>query len=181
MAVENFLMAAVREFNHGNYLPSMACAWVALDGTARIEIGGDHKKRCIKFLDRNIDIICKVGFGGAIMTVPGGKFALMNPKKPNETQELKLIIYEAIRSALLHEADLPDGVIFTDQVRFGVFDDQFNIPTTLIPALFLAAIGSPVNKGKKVDDTCEFRWDGGIISINDVMGDSSAIRQLLKI
>lgn len=181
MAVENFLMAAVREFNHGNYLPSMACACVALDGTARIEIGGGPKERCIKFLDRNIDIICKVGFGGAIMTVPGGSFLLMNPKKPNETQDLKLIIYEAIRSALLHEADLPTGVVFTKEVHFGGSERQFHIPISLIPALFLATIGSPVNKGKNVDDTCEFRWDGGIIRINEVMGDSSAIRKLLKI
>lgn len=181
MAVENFLMAAVREFNHRNYLPSMACACIALDGTAQNEIGGNHKDRCLRFLDSNIDIICKVGFGGVIMTVPGGSFSLMNPKKPNETQDLKLIIYEAIRCALLHEADLPAGVIFTEEVHFGGSESQFYIPISLIPALFLATIGSPVNKGKNVDATCEFRWDGGIIRINEVMGDSSAIRKLLKI
>ena len=181
MAVENFLMAAVREFNHRNYLPSMACACIALDGTARIEIGGSPKNRCVKFLDRNIDIFCKVGFGGAIMAVPGGSFSLMNPKKPNETQDLKLIIYEAIRCTLLHEADLPAGVGFTEEAHFGGSESQFHIPISLIPALFLATIGSPVNKGKKVDGTCELRWDGGIIRIKDVMGDSSAIRKLLKI
>ena len=114
MALYDFLTGAVREFAFQNYAVAMACVCTALDATAKAEYGGGTRQRCLKYVDRYLDIITLVGFGGAIVAVPGSTLKINDPINRNKTTNITEIIYDSIRCSLIHEANLPFAVAFTE-------------------------------------------------------------------
>jgi hypothetical protein len=88
MAIHDFLTGAVREFAFRNSAVAMACVCTALDATAKAEYGGKTRQRCLKFVDRYLDIITLVGFGGAIVTVPGSTLKVNDPINPTKTTNI---------------------------------------------------------------------------------------------
>jgi hypothetical protein len=181
MAVADFLIASLREFQHGNYHAAMACVCIAVDATAKSEFGGSSKARCLAFVDAYLDVITKVGLANAVVAGPGSTLKLRDPLSPGKTKRIQDIIYESIRCALIHEANLPIAVSFTEQAFYGFENSTFKIPTRMIIALFLAAIVSPANSGGRLPLDLELNVDGCSIRIVDIAAKPVALRALLQL
>jgi hypothetical protein len=181
MAIHDFLTGAVRELAFQNYAVAMACVCTALDATAKAEFGGSTRQRCLKYINRYLDIITLVGFGGAIVAVPGSTLKVNDPINRTKTTNITEIIYDSIRCSLIHEANLPFAVAFTDRSFFGMENSVFLIPTRFIVALVLAVVASPHSLGEKIDESWGIVLDPRPIPINQLMGDASAVRSYLDL
>ncbi|HML73090.1 MAG TPA: hypothetical protein PKB02_01210 [Anaerohalosphaeraceae bacterium] len=182
MAINDFLTACIREWSHKNYSVAMSCVCNAVDATAKKEYGTTkNKQRCLKFLNKYLDIITGVGFGGAILVSPGSTLRILNPLDPNKTENVTDIIYESLRCYLTHETSLPPNVEFTDRSFYGRVNNAFQIPTRLIAALFLAVVASPVNADISIAESCQLILDGKVVPINSLAGDALKVRQYLSL
>ena len=180
MAIDDFLTATICEWSHNNYSVAMSSVCNAVDATAREEFSdGGNKNRYLKFLNKYLDIITEVGFGGAIFSRPGSTLNIPDPCDPNKTKNITEIIYDSIRCYLTHEASLPSNVEFTDRAFYGYENNIFKIPTRLIAALFLAVIASPINTGISISESWQLILDEKAVPINSLAGDASKVRQYL--
>ena len=165
MAIDDFLTATICEWSHNNYSVAMSSVCNAVDATAREEFSdGGNKNRYLKFLNKYLDIITEVGFGGAIFSRPGSTLNIPDPCDPNKTKNI---------------TSLPSNVEFTDRAFYGYENNIFKIPTRLIAALFLAVIASPINTGISISESWQLILDEKAVPINSLAGDASKVRQYL--
>jgi len=172
-------MGSIREFTNGNPAVSMACICIALDATAKIELGGSTRKRCIQYVEKYLDIITMIGFGGAVLAVPGSCLHVLDPLHPKQTENVTHIIYDAIRCSLIHEANLPFKVEFTKKSFFGIENSTFLIPINMVVALMAAVIVSPTNSNIKLDDSFGLILKNERFPINQLVGNASKLRIIL--
>lgn len=176
MAIEDFLNGALREVVAGNYPVAMACVCTVVDSVGKAEFGGKTRGRCLAFVDRYLDIITSVGFGGAIRAQPGGTLNVLDPLDPTKTKSVREVVYDILRCSLIHEADLPFNVDFTADAFYGVRNGVFLIPTNFFYAMLFAVTASPTTKGACVVNSIQINWAGKPFPINQLMGDTAAVR-----
>jgi hypothetical protein len=99
--------------------------------------------------------------------------------EPGKTKNITHTIYEAIRCSLVHEANLPFEVTFTERSFFGKEGFLFLIPTRMIVALVLAVTASPFSSGKILDESFGIILDNRQLPINRLMGDATGVRTYL--
>ena len=87
MAIEDFLNGALRECAAGNYPVAMASICTVVDSLGKTEYGGGTRSRCLAFLDKYLDIITSLGFGGAIRANPGGTLNVTGSNGSHQNQE----------------------------------------------------------------------------------------------
>jgi hypothetical protein len=181
MAIEDFMNGALRECAAGNYSVAMACICTVVDSLGKAEFGGRTRSRCLAFLDRYLDIITTVGFGGAIRANPGARLNVSDPMDPNKTKNVTEVVYDILRSSLIHEADLPFNVQFTQEAFYGKRDGNFLIPINFFYALFFASIASPSMAQKFIVNDIQITWRGAPCPVNQLMGDTVAVRSFLSL
>lgn len=181
MAIEDFLNGALRECAAGNYPAAMASICTVVDSLGKAEFGGRTRTRCLAFLDKYLDIITTVGFGGAIRANPGGKLNVLDPMDPTKTKNVTEVVYDILRCSLLHEADLPFNVQFTSEALYGKRSGSFLIPTNFFYALLFAAIASPCMARKSIANEIQLTWRGALFPVNQLMGDTAAVRSFLSL
>ncbi|MGB9689693.1 hypothetical protein [Thermogutta sp.] len=186
MSVASRVAEAVRHLIEKDYESAMIAVCVALDATAGREfpqfatISGAGK-RCTAFMNKNLDIITAVGFGGAICSAPGSTLNLKTPGSSNRLEALEKIIYKTLRCTLLHEASLPEKVVFTEDAFYGERDGHFYIPVPMIYALLLAVIGASSNSGCQIPGDLRIRIRGKDLAVNELWGKADDIRKHLGI
>lgn len=181
MAIADFLNASIRGTQHGNFHAAMACVCIALDATAKLQFGGKTRARCLRFVNEYLDIITCVGFNEAVIAKPGATLNLLDPTAPGATKNVTEIIYDSIRCALVHEANLPFNVDFTDEPFYGRKDSTFRIPIAMITALLLATICSPINAAAPILGDVKFGWKTIPYCLDTLRGDPIAVRSLLGV
>lgn len=185
MGIIDKVRDSIRLLQDGGYESAMALACTALDATAKKEFPslspGDRIKR---FLNKNLDIVTVVGFGGALYCAPGSKLRLKDPQsasKSHQVEDLETIVYKAIRCKLVHEASLPEDVVFTEDPFYGEKDGKFFLPTRIIWAILLAVVASPCSgawSGHE-DVPLDFPQEGG--SLRQLWGNPDAVRTFCQI
>ncbi|GAB6184631.1 hypothetical protein [Thermopirellula anaerolimosa] len=186
MSIASRVAEAVRHLAEKDYESAMIAVCIALDATARREFPhlatkGNTRKRCEAFVNRNLDIITAVGFGGAIYSAPGSKLHLKTPGSSNQLEALEGIIYETLRCTLLHEASLPGNVMFAEEAFYGERDGHFYIPVLMIYALLIAIIGMSSNSGCQIPGDWRIRILGKGLAVNELWGKADDIRKHLGI
>jgi hypothetical protein len=100
---------------------------------------------------------------------------------PNKTKNVTEVVYDILRSSLIHEADLPFNVQFTQEAFFGKRDGNFLIPINFFYALFFASIASPSMAQKFIVNDIQVTWRGAPCPVNQLMGDTVAVRSFLSL
>ena len=154
----------------------MASICTAVDSVGKLEFGGKTRPRCLSFVDKYLDIITSVGFGGAIRAQPGGTLNVLDPIDHAKTKNITEVVYDILRCSLIHEADLPFNVQFTSDAFYGVRNGVFLVPPTFFYAMLFAVVASPKMNGKLVIDSVQINWRGKPFPINQLMGDTAAVR-----
>jgi hypothetical protein len=181
MAIEDFMNGALRECAAGNYPVAMASICTVVDSLGKAEFGGKTRSRCLAFLDKYLDIITTVGFGGAIRANPGGRLNVLDPMNPTKTKNVIEVVYDILRCSLIHEADLPFNVQFTQEAFYGKRSGDFLIPTNFFYALLFAAIASPCMAQKSIVNDIQLTWRGAPCPVNQLMGDTASVRLFLSL
>ena len=181
MAIVYFMNGALGECAAGNYPVAMASICTVVDSLGKAEFGGSTRRRCLAYLDRYLDIITFVGFGGAIRANPGGKLNVMDPLDPTKTKNVTEVIYYILRCSLIHEADLPFTVQFTTESFYGKRSGSFLIPINFFYALLFASIASPCMAQASIANDIQLTWRQTPFPVNKLMGDSTAVRSFLSL
>ena len=179
MAIDDFLNVALREVLAGNYPVAMACICTAVDSSAKTEFGGRSRSRCLAFINQYLDIITSVGFGGAILAMPGGTLNVLDPVNPTKTKNVSHVVYDVLRFFLIHEADLPYNVKFTDEAFYGLRNGFFFVPTNFFYALLFAVVASPTMSGRSISNNLQINWRGQNFPLKQMMGNTTSVRAFL--
>lgn len=189
MSIASRVAESLRHLNEKDYESAMIAVCIALDATARREFpplatNRDTGKRCEAFVRKNLDIITRIGFGGAILAAPGSTLRIRSPASPQsstQVMELERIIYQTLRCTLLHEGSLPENVVFTEDVFYGENGPHFCIPVAMVYALLLAIIGASCNRCCHIAGDWRIRiWEKDLC-VNELWGKADSIRNHLGI
>ena len=136
---------------------AMLFACLAVDGTSKKlypEIK-TNKDRFTKFISDHLDII-ELMFGG--FNLHETTFPIKN-KKGNIGLKFQDIVYEKIRCSLAHGNEIPDGFGITIKISEGkqqfyidLINHTMTFPESVIYALCLPCVLSPVNTNQKIND-----------------------------
>lgn len=132
------------------------------------------------FINRYLDIVATVGFGGTILVNPGATLIVDAPKDPSKTKNITKVLYDIVRCSLIHEADLPFNVQFTDDGFYGMRNGIYLIPTNFFYALLFSIVASPSMHGKSVMSEIQISLRGQLFPINEMIGNASAVRTFLN-
>lgn len=102
----------------------------------------------------------------------------------DEGKEISLedIMYRLLRCTLLHEGDLPDLVIFTQEEFIANKKDKIILPLAIISSFCLAVIKNPFNKKEKLINNNLFIPYGSNIpyDLNQCWGNEDRLRSIVR-
>ena len=108
------------------------------------DFSGDRTK---KFVDDNFSIITKYGFPGInashiqIKIEDDVEFDYNFPIPSNRMVRMKDLFYYALRCNLIHEAKVPEGIIFSERTIIGNWKkEEFILPKAIVEGLRMAII-----------------------------------------
>jgi hypothetical protein len=100
---------------------------------------------------------------------------------PNKTKNVTEVVYDILRCSLIHKAGLPFNVQFTQEAFYGKRDGNFLVPINFFYALFFASIASPPMSQKFIVSDIQIRWRGAPCPVNQLMGETVAVRLFLSL
>jgi hypothetical protein len=137
-----------------------------------------------KFVMENIAIITKMSFG---VTCTGdirlGNIFLDDPEKKigkgKPDISISDILYE-VRCNVLHEAELPQKISFTDECKIVFGEKSIVLPISLVYGLIMAVVGAKSNMCKTVLQDLNVNLGSKNISLNSLWGQKKKIEQYLQ-
>ena len=185
MSIATQLSGAMKKLIADEFEDAVVGVSVALSATARREEPdlGD-KAACRSFLDSNLDVISKIAWVAFGVAMPiNFRYRRLDKRNPGiAVCSMSEMLYDVVRCTAVHEAKLPDNLIF---VRVPIIktgnDGELVLPIDLIYGLLMAVVASPKNSGERIDGDPLFHFGGKSASINNFWGDGTALRRMIGI
>lgn len=127
---------------------------VAIDATAKRTYSRGGHSAYKRFLASHMPLITKIAFGG--LASRSLRFELHHPDielDPDGMCSLEQIVYHIVRSGLVHEAEVPPSVRFSDECVLRYDSGALVIGNSFITGLLMAVITAPVNRGMKLPES----------------------------
>jgi len=179
MTIRKRIKKAIKDYSEGDIENALIQAMIALDATAKKEgIRGGNADRCKNFISKNRDIITRTDFG--LLEIQGQiTFPYKDKNGKEGTKTFDEIIYHVIRCSLLHEGKIPETIIFTKKIHFGVdLSGKIILPERLVFGFIMSVIGSPANKNESLDVPLTFNLDNHQYSFNSLWGKRDLILKI---
>jgi hypothetical protein len=175
VSIQDKVNNSLKHFFSGDISNSLEQCMIASDASARKmykTLG--NRERMEKFFSEYMEIITGVGIR---MIVAKG---ISLGSVQNETESLESILYKYIRCNLLHEAEISDKIIFSENT-FGSVDDKFTFPKTLPVGICFAVIACPNNSSLWIRNPVGFNYLGKNINLNLLWGRKNLIKKIFGI
>ena len=185
MSVGSQVTNALRRMQRREFEDAVIATSVALSATARLEYPEDgDKEACHRFLNRNLPIICKVGWKafGVLQPMKFKYRRLDGRGTPVAVRTMPEMLYDVVRCTAVHEAKLPNNLRFTDApvIQIG-FDGELVLPIDVISGLLIAVVASPKNSGERVDGDPMFSFEGRTKRLNEFWGKRDVVAAFIGI
>lgn len=182
MGILDKLEKTIKNYSSGDIEQALMNILIAADATAKKEyptING-NAERYKKFLEENRFLIQVVSIN-VRMTNPISFRNMHNDQKLANRPTLTLaeIIYHIVRCNLLHEAEIPVTIAFTDEAAIKLEADKMVLPKNLILALLVAVITSSCNNSLRFSNNFDLNIFGKVLPLNIIWGDKNKALQLL--
>ncbi len=174
MSIAQRIVEAIDRMAEGKPEAALICASIAADATASKEypqIKQAHR-RYRKFINNNLALITRTAFGNTAIT----KSLRLNYKHPKLRPDkdglcsFEQIMYFVVRCGLVHAAEIPDTLSFSDNAIIAVSDGRLVLPARLIYGLIVAVVASPVNAGEQSQQHYGINVDGESIGLREFWG-----------
>ena len=179
MSVGSQVADAMRKLSLSRFEDAIIAASVALSATARLEYPTDHdKSACRKFLEQNLPIISKIGWGAFGVSQPMNfRYRRLDKHAPGiAVRTMPEMLYDVVRCTALHEAGLPDNLRFAAEPVIQTGDDgELVLPIDVIYGLLIAVVTSPKNANEKAEGDPVFSFGGKSIQVNDLWGERAKV------
>ncbi|MCH8824631.1 MAG: hypothetical protein IH984_14115 [Planctomycetes bacterium] len=88
-------------------------------------------------------------------------------------------MYFVVRCGLLHEAEIPNTLKFTDEASISVCDHRLHLPAGFIYGMITAVVASPVNVAEQSKAHYALNLDGEALSLREFWGRSCELESLI--
>src|SRR5258706_9267463 len=148
MTIGSQVTEAIKKLSEGHFEDAVIATSVALSATARREYPrpkyGD-RTACRNFLNQNLAIISKIGWVAFGIVQPiNFTYRSLDPEDPGiRLHTMPEMLYDVVRCTAVHEAKLPDNLIFTEQPLIQLGNDgELVLPIDVIMGLLIAVVVS---------------------------------------
>jgi len=185
MSIATQLSNAMKKLITDEFEDAAVGVSLALSATARLEKPnlGD-KAACRKFLDSNLDVISRIAWVAFGVAVPiNFRYRRLDKHDPGiAVRSMPEMLYDVVRCTAVHEAKLPDNLIFVRAplIQTG-HDGELVLPIDLIYGLLMAVAASPKNAGESIDGDPVFSFGGKSAPINGFWGNGIALRRMIGV
>ena len=185
MSVGSQVTDAIRKLSLERFEDAVVAASVALSATARREYPTDlDSKACHKFLEKNLPIICKIGWKAFGVSRPiNFRYRRLDKRKPGiDVLTMPEMLYDVVRCTALHEATIPDNLRFTPDplIQTGL-DGELVLPIDVIYGLLMAVVASPKNTGERAEGDPTFSFGGRSAQVNELWGKRDEVAAFIGI
>lgn len=175
MSIPDKVNNSLKYYFNGDISNSLEQCMIAADASARKMYKAlDNRKRMEKFFFEYMEIITGVG----IRMIVAKNLRLGSSGE--ETETLESILYKYIRCNLLHEAEISDKIIFSENT-FGCTDDKFTFPKTLPVGICFTVLACQNNSSLWIRNAVQFNYLGKKINLNLLWGKKDAIKKIFGI
>jgi hypothetical protein len=175
MSIPDKVNNSLKYYFNGEISNSLEQCMIAADASAKkIFKSLGNRERMEKFFFEYMEIITGVG----IRLIVAKNLRLGSGQK--ETETLESILYKYIRCNLLHEAEISDKIIFSENT-FAYVDDKFTFPTTLPVGICFAVIACQNNSSLWIRNPVGFNYLGKNINLNLLWGKKDTIKKIFGI
>jgi|GEM_PF-2140951 len=175
MSIQDKVNTSLKYFFSGDISNSLEQCMIAADASAKkMHTTRDNKERMEKFFSEHMEIITGVGI--RMIVAKNIKFG----SSQGEIETLESILYKYIRCNLLHEAEISDKIIFSENT-FACGDGKFTFPKTLPVGICFAVIACANNSSLWIRNPVGFNYLGKNINLNLLWGKKDAIKKIFGI
>lgn len=185
MSIGSQVADAMKKLSDGRFDDAIVTASVALSATARLEYPTDgDKAACRNFLEMSLPIISKIGWESFGVSKPiNFRYRRLDSRKPGiAVRTMPEMLYDVVRCTAIHEAKLPDNLIFTSQPVIHLGNDgELILPIDLIYGLLIAIVASPKNADQQIKRSPKFSFGSKSIDVNELWGDRDKVESFIGI
>ncbi len=183
MSIAQRIMEAIDRMAEGKAEAALISASIAVDATARKEypqIKQDHR-RYQKFLSSNLALITRTAFGNVAIT----KSLRLNYQHQRLRADkdglcsFEQIMHFVVRCGLVHEAEIPNTLAFTDEKPISVRDGRLILPAGFVYGLIAAVVASPVNASEQSEAHYGINVDGEAFPLGELWGRKCELESLV--
>lgn len=183
MTVALRVMEAIDRMIEGKPEAALIPICIAIDATVRKEypqIKKDHI-RFRKFLSNNLALITRTAFHNLAITKSLRLNFQHQRLKPGKDGlcSFEQIMYFVVRCGLLHEAEIPSTLKFTDKVSISVCEGQLHLPAGFINGMITAVVASPANASEKSKSSKVLNIDGETFYLSELWGCHNEVETLI--
>jgi len=182
MSISKRIMEAIDKMVAGDAEGALIPVSIAIDATAQKEYPKCETGDAYKiFLHKNLKLITKSSFGG--VTIENIRIKYNHPKikvDNDGTCSVEQILYHAVRCGLLHKANLPLNLKFTNEGMIKVENDLLILPASLVYGLITAVVSSPVNCKESIPLNYGMNIRNHSVPLNELWGKGEKVSEILS-
>lgn len=176
MAIADRIDEALQKMAADDFEAAAVQISIAIDATAKAIYPKNYKvgQRFKALVDDNEEFILFVAMGCGTRFVLRGDGAL----EFGEKGRLSQVLYKYVRSSLIHEGELDEGVVLRAGSVIGIDEARFILGSEMLTGLILLLLGLPVNKRQVLRNQHEIIFRGQRFSAQSLWGRLDYIQQV---
>jgi len=182
MSVGKRVSESIDKMAAGDAEGALIPASIAVDATASQLFPTEKNNSAYKqFISDNLATITKFAFGGTSIT-QSLRVKYYHPDLIPDSDGLcsfEQIMYHVVRCGLLHAAELPSDLKFTNEGVIKVKDNSLILPASLIFGLIVAVVVSPTNAGESIGDSYTLNFRDNHQKLNELWGNKLELETLM--
>lgn len=179
MSIGKMVLEAVEKMAQKDAEAAMLPISSALDATATKYFGQRGRKSYKNFIHENLGLITRVGFGPSILNI---NLKYDHPdieKRPNGMCTIQEILYHAVRSGIIHNAEMPANLQFVYESKFQVENGMILLPASLVYGFIASVVVCPANTDQSVAEGYGLNIRGFQVELNKLWGKKQQLENLL--